>query len=311
MKPNSHIALFLILHVGLQYASAQPKADTTALRRHVVCLSSIEPSRSIRHISSLDSASRYVESQLRLSSSRVLTQDYFVSQGSVRNIIASFGPESGPRIIVGAHYDVAGDQPGADDNASGIAGLIELARLLAQDTVKLETRIDLVAYTLEEPPYFRTKEMGSFIHARSLHEQDVEVVVMLSLEMIGYFTENENSQRYPIGLMKVFYPEKGDFIAVISNFNSHFMAGNLVAQMEKGCQVPIERLTAPTCVTGVDFSDHLNYWHFGYKGLMITDTSFLRNDNYHETTDSPETLDYSRMAEVVNGVHYAVVHLSP
>ena len=224
------------------------------------------------------------------------------------NIIASFGPEKGSRVIVGAHYDVCGDQPGADDNASGIAGLLEIARLLAQDSAKLDRRIDLVAYTLEEPPYYRTEQMGSYIHAKSLKDCGVKIDLMVCLEMIGYYSSAEGSQSYPIDLMKVAYPTTGDFIAIVSNFSSYFSAGDFVELMEQKCSIKTERLTAPASIQGIDFSDHLNYWNLGYKAIMITDTAFLRNVHYHQVSDTPESLDYGSMAKVVNGVYYAVSH---
>jgi Zn-dependent M28 family amino/carboxypeptidase len=283
-------------------------ADSLRLQSHVNFLTNIQPPRSITHLHSLEQSAQYIESQLRKYSSRIEIQSYSVSYGYVRNVIASFGPENGSRIIVGAHYDVAGDQSGADDNASGIAGLLEVARLLAQDSAKLERRIDLVAYTLEEPPYFRTEQMGSYVHAKSLKDQDVKVDLMVCLEMIGYYSSADGSQSYPIGLMKLVYPTTGDFIAVVSNFSSHFSAGSFVEKMEQKCSVKIERLTAPASVQGVDFSDHLNYWNFGFKAIMITDTAFLRNANYHQKSDTPETLDYATMADVVNGIYYAVSH---
>jgi hypothetical protein len=300
---------FLTLFFGVHCAySGELVADSLRLQSHVTFLSNIQPPRSIRHLQSLEQSAQYVESQLRKYSSRIDSQIYSVSYGEVKNIIASFGPEKGSRIIVGAHYDVAGDQPGADDNASGIAGLLELARLLSLDSTRLAKRIDLVAYTLEEPPFFRTEQMGSFIHAKSLKDQGVKIDLMVCLEMIGYYSDVEGSQSYPIAPMKLIYPSTGDFIAVVSNLSSHFSAGNFIEQMEEKCSAKIEHLTAPESVQGVDFSDHLNYWHFGYKAIMITDTAFLRNSHYHQKSDISETLDYAMMSEVVNGIHYAVSH---
>jgi Zn-dependent M28 family amino/carboxypeptidase len=297
-------SLFLSVHVS----AGEFSADSMALRSHVLFLSTIHPSRSVDNLSSLNRSAQYIEDQFRLYTHRIDIQKYDVSSGEVKNIIASFGPEDGSRIIVGAHYDVAGDQPGADDNASGIAGLIELARILSKDTNKLDKRIDVVAYTLEEPPFFRTEKMGSFIHAKSLNTQGVKIDLMISLEMIGYYSDEENSQTYPIGFMKLVYPTIGNFIAVVSNFNSHCIASDFAEEMEQNCSLDIERLTAPESVAGVDFSDHLNYWHFGYKAFMITDTAFLRNKHYHQQSDTPERLDYHNMAEIVNGIHYALNH---
>jgi len=295
-----------MLHMTTDSIVEKPTADSTVLREHVTFLANLVPARSADNPISLNKAAQYIEDQLRLHCPRVDTQEYETPSGMVRNVIASLGPEKGPRIVVGAHYDVAGEQPGADDNASGVAGLLELNRLLANHPEKLKRRIDLVAYTLEEPPYFATEQMGSFIHAKSLYKQGVSVKLMIALEMIGYFSEEPGSQSYPIGLMKLFYPKKADFIAVISNLRSRFRMGEFVRKMKRGCDIHIEKLAAPTFVTGVDFSDHRNYWHFGYKAIMITDTAFLRNKNYHEKTDTPETLDYLKMAEVVNGIYYAL-----
>ncbi len=284
-------------------------ADSASIHKNLLFLTSIEQPRYIDNIKSLDRAANFIEIQFRSYSSRVEIQEFEVSSGKVKNIIASFGPEEAPRIIVGAHYDVEGDQPGADDNASGVAGLIDLARLLSTYPESLQKRIDLVAYTLEEPPFFRTEKMGSFIHAKSLHDKGIKIELMISLEMIGYFTDQPGSQSYPSKILGWFYPDQGNFISVVSNFKSHFMAGKFTKRMKKNCIIPIERLTAPTFVQGVDFSDHLNYWHFGYKALMITDTAFLRNPNYHKKTDKPETLDYWKLSEVINGVCYAIIHL--
>ncbi len=311
MKIRSYICHTALLLLASAASVAQPVADTANLRDHVLSLCQLDPPRSVRCLPSLDFASRYVQAQLRRFSSRIVLQEYQVPEGGVRNIIASFGPESGSRIVVGAHYDVAGFQPGADDNASGVAGLIELARMLSTDSAAIRSRIDLVAYTLEEPPYFRTERMGSFVHAKSLKDHNVDVLFMLSLEMIGYFTDEEDSQSYPSIILGWFYPSVGNFVAVIANFASHYICGDFVGAMRKGCSIRVERLTAPSCITGVDFSDHLNYWDEGFKALMITDTSFLRNQHYHDSSDTPETLDFIRMAQVVNGVYHALISLNP
>lgn len=284
-------------------------ADTTALREHVSYLCALTPPRSIDHYISLYHAAQYIEKELRLSSAKVELQNYSVAEGEVTNIIASFGPETGSRIIIGAHYDVAGNQPGADDNASGLAGLLELARMLSQYSDELKNRIDLVAYILEEPPYFATEKMGSYIHAQSLHDNHIEVNYMISLEMIGYYSDSSDSQLYPLPLMKYFYPRKGNFIALVSNLASRHICSSIRESMQKNCGVDIIKLSVPSFITGVDFSDHRNYWHFGYKAVMITDTAFLRNNNYHEKSDTAETLDYSKMADVVDGVFYAITHM--
>ena len=218
-----------------------------------------------------------------------------------------FGPENAPRIVVGAHYDVCGYQQGADDNASGVAGLLELARLLQNQ--KLNFRIELVAYTLEEPPFFRTKNMGSYIHAKSLSDAKVNVLGMISLEMIGYFKDEKGTQDYPTALLKLIYGSRGNFITLVRKFG----AGKFACQFNRAFRqtnvIRTKAFVGPAALPGIDFSDHLNYWAFGFSALMVTDTAFYRNKNYHEPTDTLETLDLKRMAKVIDGVYLALLKL--
>lgn len=281
--------------------------DKTLLRRHVEILSGISPSRSHAHPSSLHVAATYIEEELRRYSDRVEVQPFTVRRDSYRNVSALFGPAEGERIVIGAHYDVCMDQPGADDNASGVAGLLELARLL-RDT-ELRRPVELVAYSLEEPPHFRTEHMGSAHHAKKLYDENVSVLLMISLECIGYFSDLENSQAYPVGLLKWFYPSKADFIAVVGNLGGWGWVREFKSRMKAASTIPVHSINAPSFIPGVDFSDHLNYWKYGFDALMITDTAFFRNANYHEPTDTPATLDYDRMAEVVRGVYGVVTGL--
>ena len=304
---NSGIILSILLLASNAF-SGEPVADTIALQDHVNYLCGLYPPRNIDHPLSLYHAAQYIEKELKLSSNSVETQNYSVEEGEVSNIIVSFGPETGPRIIIGAHYDVAGNQPGADDNASSVAGLLELARMLSSFLGDIKKRIDLVAYTLEEPPYFGTEKMGSFIHAQSLWDNHIEVDYMISLEMIGYYSDSSDSQSYPVPLMKYFYPQKGNFIALVSNLASRHKCGSIRDSMQNNCDINIIKVSLPSFITGIDLSDHRNYWHFGYKALMITDTAFYRNRNYHDKNDLPETLNFPKMAEVVNGVFYTITH---
>lgn len=299
----------LVTQKSFSAETGQILSDSTTLRKHVEYLCSYQNPRNVFNLSTLDSASQYIQSVFRKFSDRVDVQEYQVSYGIVRNIIVSFGPEDGGKIIIGAHYDVCGDQPGADDNASGIAGILELARLFSLvDSTKLKNNICLIAYTLEEPPYFRTEEMGSYIHAKSLHDKSVNVELMISLEMIGYFSEKPNSQKFPVGLLEWFYPTTGNFVALVSNFKSHSLTTFFKNKMRKYCNTLVEQITAPSFLTGVDFSDHLNYWNFGFQAFMITDTAFLRNNNYHEPTDTPTTLNYTVMSDIINGLFNSLLN---
>ena len=211
---------------------------------------------------------------------------------------------------MGAHYDVCEEQPGADDNASGIAGLLAVAGLFQKYAPRLDYRIDFAAYTLEEPPVFRSESMGSYIHARSLHDAGVEIMGMACLEMIGYYTDAPKSQEYPLSLMKLFYPTRGDFIGVVGNFGSRRLTRHFKGALAL-TTLPVESLTAPAFLPGVDFSDHLNFWKYGHPAVMITDTAFYRDPNYHAASDVIETLDFAKMQEVVKGLYWALINFQP
>jgi Zn-dependent M28 family amino/carboxypeptidase len=203
-------------------------------------------------------------------------------------------------IVIGAHYDSCGDTPGADDNASGVAGLLELARVLAEQPPKQP--VELVAYTLEEPPFFRTENMGSYRHAQSLAALNREVKLMLSLEMIGYFRDAPGSQRYPVGVLQLLYPDEGNFVALVGAFRDFGDMRRVKGLFKGASTLPATSINAPARVQGVDFSDHASYWQFKIPALMVTDTAFLRNAHYHGAGDTADTLDYVRMAQVVRGV---------
>lgn len=260
------------------------------------------------HPSNLDRTAAYIRARLAESGGRLSEQPFNISGNTYRNVICSFGPQSNERIIVGAHYDSYREYPAADDNASGVAGLIELARLLSRTNLPLQ--VDLVAYTLEEPPYFGSAHMGSVMHAQSLREAGVKVRAMLSLEMIGYFSDAPDSQSFPVSLLRAFYPSRGNFIAVVSSLGEGGMARTVKRAMIGSSSLPVYSISAPRFVPGIDFSDHLSYWKAGYDALMITDTAFYRNHNYHTANDTAEKLDYRRMAMVVAGVYGAVIDLS-
>jgi Zn-dependent M28 family amino/carboxypeptidase len=253
------------------------------------------------NIEMLDTVANRIQSEFLKYTGSVSFQPYRIGNKEFKNVTASFGPANAERIIVGAHYDVCGRQDGADDNASGVAGLLELARLLNKQ--KLKYRIDLVAYSTEEPPYFGTKNMGSYVHARSLHDSDVAVLGMISLEMIGYYSDEEKSQHYPVGLLKWFYGDKGDFITIVQKSFSGSFARQFKRLAFKNNSVSTKSFTAPSFFGGISLSDHRNYWKFGYSAVMVTNTSFFRNNNYHQVTDQLSTLDIDRMGLTIDGVY--------
>jgi Zn-dependent M28 family amino/carboxypeptidase len=279
--------------------------EPARLETHVRMLSEIFFPRDEKHPENLDRVAAYIRQEFARAKGKVVEQLYTAKGETYRNVIALFGPDTVERIVVGAHYDSAGEQPGADDNASGAAGLIELAYLLGK--ASLPVRTELVAFTLEESGYFRTAQMGSAIHAESLKKRNIPVRVMFSLEMIGYFTDASHSQEFPLSLLAAFYPSRGNFIAVVSKLDQGLVVRRVKQAMRGASPLPVYSINAPRFVPGIDFSDHLNYWQAGYDAVMITDTAFYRNKNYHTMRDTPETLDYRRMAMVVQGVYAAVL----
>jgi Zn-dependent M28 family amino/carboxypeptidase len=313
------VLIFLLLLIAFWFwvtqpllASATPNTerivDPSRLEGHVRKLSVELSPRDESHIENLDRVAAYIKSEFSQTGASVSEQPYSIQGKVYRNVIAQFGPESEERIVVGAHYDTAGPLPGADDNASGVAGLIELARLLGRQPPPL--RVELVAFSLEEPPYFRTTGMGSSVHAESLRKQNIRLRAMFSLEMIGYFSDAPNSQHFPVGVLSAFYPSTGNFIGVIGRVNEGLLVRRTKAAMRNASPLPVYSINAPTFVPGIDFSDQLNYWQAGYSAVMITDTAFFRNRNYHTAHDTAEKLDYKRMAMVVEGVYAAVAELA-
>lgn len=282
-------------------------ADINLVKSHLQALTQTPKFRNYKNIDQLNAVADYIQQNFNKYSDSTAFQEYHVDGRIYKNVISSFGTENKKRIIIGAHYDVCGDQQGADDNATGVTALLELARMLKGQ--KLNYRIDLVAYTLEEPPYFRTENMGSYIHAKYLKDHHIEVYGMASVEMIGYFRDEKDSQSYPLGVLSWIYGNKGDFITLVKKFGAGDFVNHFTTNFKEANQIKTETFTAPKFVKGTDFSDHLNYWKFGYSALMITDTSFFRNKNYHETTDTLETLDLPRMTRVIDGIFLSLIRL--
>lgn len=278
-------------------------ADSARLRLHLQVLTGTPQPRNYRHPEVLDSVAAYIARQLRAAGAQAVhEQAYSVNGRLYRNIIASFGPQEGPRLVVGAHYDVCDEQPGADDNGSGVAALLECARLLGTKSNKLTKPVELVAYTLEEPPFFRTTSMGSYVHAASLHTAGVRVRGMVALETMGYFDDRPGSQHYPLGLLKLFYGSRGNYVTVAQKFGNGRFGRQFARNYRRRAKLPVRRFKAPAWLPGVDFSDHLNYWKFGYPAVLITDTAFYRNTEYHKAGDTMGRLDLHRLALAVDAL---------
>lgn len=304
------IAVFLSAYgyASPHYSYPDPDISVQNMEATVRYLTTTVPARSYGHPDAMDRSAAYISQKLSEYGLEPERQEFTVDGRRYVNVMASAGPREGERFVVGAHYDVCGDQPGADDNASGIAALLEIARFAKKREAELKHGVDFVAYALEEPPFFGSRNMGSYVHAEYLHRNNVRVKGMISLEMIGYFTEEKDSQAYPLSILRPFYPATGNFIAVVGSWGSSGLIARVAKHM-RNASIGVETLKAPSFVTGVDFSDHRNYREFGYDAVMVTDTAFYRNANYHRRTDTMDTLSFPKMKEVAKGVCWAVLNM--
>ena len=279
------------------------RSDPAALERHIRFLTTDVLPRSAAHPENLERTADYIERELTSSGARTSRQRFRARGCEYSNVIAEFGPRDkrAPILVIGAHYDSFSDTgvlPGADDNASGTAGLLEIGRLLG--ATGSQRAVTLVAFANEEPPFFGSDEMGSAVHAQSLVDEARTVEGMISLEMIGYFSE---AQSWPNTLFALVYPTQGDFIGVAGGWDDRHLAKSVKRAIAGAGGVRVVSFTGPRETS--DASDQRNYWSHGWPAVMVTDTAFLRNPNYHTLRDTAETLDYRRMARVVDGVFNA------
>lgn len=280
-----------------------------AIVRH---LSGAIGERHFRKREALDAARDFIREQLGALQVVVTEHHFEVSGQRFSNLevvvpaLTSSRRNSGC-IVVGAHYDTVPGTPGADDNATGVAALIELVRQLGQE--RFERPLRFVFFPNEEPPFFPDAGMGSAAYAAELRRTGVDVHVMISLEMLGYYSDQARSQRYPPG-MSPFYPDRGNFIGFVSNLASRRRLREVKRAFIASTTFPCESLAAPEWTIVVGLSDHSSFWKQGYPGLMVTDTAFMRNPHYHQPTDTAETLDFDRFARVTEGIVGAVRRLA-
>jgi len=270
------------------------------LRRHVAAVASRE--HNFLKVAELEAAARYIEKALAGSGLTVATQHFVSGPAEVRNIEVEIrgGARASEIVIVGAHYDSVLGAPGANDNGSGVAAVIELARLFAAE--KPARTLRLVEFVNEEPPFYHTDAMGSRHYARRSKERGENILAMLSLETIGYYSDWPGSQRYPFPL-SLFYPSTGNFIAFVSNLTSRALLHEALASFRRHAGIPSEGVAAPAFIPGVDWSDHWSFWREGWPALMVTDTAPYRYPHYHSGEDTPDKVDYERLARVVTGLH--------
>lgn len=286
------------------------KAIKSRLYKDVDFLTRIRPYRNYQNLESLEKVSKYITDEFVSCGFECEEQKWMAEGNEYKNIIASMQTGKKQRLIVGAHYDVCGDQPGADDNASAVAGLLETARLISENQPELDFGIDFVAYNLEEAPFFTTKEMGSYIHAKSLFDARTELVGMICYEMIGYFSDEPGSQTFPVPELDKIYPDTGNYIVVVGIEKHKRFYETIHRLMSDGSGIGVEKIVFPDGNGLAGRSDQRNYWDFGFDAVMISDTSFLRNPNYHQITDTIDTLDFDRMKEVVNSSYHAITKLN-
>ncbi|MFH1777488.1 MAG: M28 family peptidase [Candidatus Omnitrophota bacterium] len=282
------------------------------LKMHVETLSSEIGERNAYDFESLERARKYITDKFKEYGYCAAYEEYnidHIPDKKFYNIIAEKKGEAKHNevIIIGAHYDSCPGTVGADDNATGVSMLLELARVL--NKIKFSRTIKFIAFVNEEPPFFKTEHMGSFIYARGAKRRKEKIVYMFALESIGYYVEEKNSQHYPPGL-SFFYPDKGNFIAFVSNLGGIFSLKKCANIFRRHSTLPAEVLAAPAILSGVDFSDHWSFWQHNYPGIMITDTAFYRNPYYHTIMDTPETVNYRKLAELFEGLKQVLIELS-
>ncbi len=282
---------------------------TNRLRSHVAHLASEVGERHVQRPQALRAAEEYIRQEWVGQGYEISAQPYEVSGVRCANLEVARAGSSRPdsTILLGAHYDSVPGSPGADDNASAVASLLELSRLFAGAAPDLSVRF--VAFVNEETPFCFTPLQGSMVYARSAAQRRDDLRLMLSLEMLGYYRREPHTQRYP-PFFRFFYPDRADFIAFVSNLSSRGALRSLVSAFGTASDFPVEYLAMPPIIPGLGWSDHRSFWRHGYKAVMVTDTAFYRNPNYHTAADTPETLDYEGIAAVTEGLFGAISRLA-
>jgi Peptidase family M28 len=291
--------------------TSEEAALAERLKRHIATIAARE--HNLVHDAELENVARYIESALASYGYAAKAQTFFVGGKPVRNIdviIEAQSALSAPDVIVvGAHYDSAPGTPGANDNASGTAAVIELARLLRDLDGKTQKRIRLVLFVNEEPPYFGSEDMGSLHYAKSLAASGERVTAMYSLETIGFYSSEPGSQRYPapFGLL---FPDRADFVAFVGLLGSRPLLQKTVRSFRSHTAFPSIGGVAPAFIPGIAWSDHWSFAQYGFQAVMITDTALFRYPHYHRATDTPDKIEGESLARVVKGIERVIRDLA-
>jgi len=279
------------------------------LAEHDAHLSVTIGERNIHRLGSLNATREYLHNNLVQAGYAVSEKPYAVEGHVASNLEAELvGSDTAAGVvIVGAHYDSVAGTVGADDNASGVAALLELARMLRGS--KLRRTVRFVLFDNEEPPYFQTEQMGSFVYARRLRRDGVPVSAMISLEMLGFYSDAPASQKYP-AVLSLFYPSRGDFIGFVGNSESRDLVRRATRRFRESAMFPSEGVAAPASWPGIGWSDQWSFWQQGFPAIMITDTAIFRYPYYHTARDTQEKINFDKMARVVEGIRNVVVSLA-
>ena len=263
--------------------------------------------RNMWHYTQLNAAADFIEGSFSRAGLGTRRESYQMQGQPCHNIEAEISGSRPEIIVIGAHYDSVFGSPGANDNGTGVAATIALARRFA--SAKPEHTLRFVAFVNEEPPYFLSGEMGSLVYARRCKERGDKISAMISLETIGYFSDAPHSQRYPSPILGIPYPNVGNFIGFVSNIRSRPLLRRAVALFRKHARIPSEGAALPWFVPGVSWSDQWSFWKSGYPAIMVTDTAPFRYPYYHSSSDTPDKLDYDRFALVVGGMEKVIEDL--
>jgi Zn-dependent M28 family amino/carboxypeptidase len=279
------------------------------LRRHVERLAGEIGERNVWRPAALEAASLYVAQQLGEGGQRVAVEPFRAAGHTVANVWRERLGDSLPDeiVVIGAHYDSVLGSPGADDNGSGVAAVLEIARLLAGRGFPRTLRF--AAFVNEEPPFSFSSDMGSFHHARQARERGENIVAMLSVETIGYYSDAPGSQSYPFPL-GLLYPDTADFVGFVGDLRSRKLVRQAAASFRRHTAFPAQAAAVPASIPGVGWSDHWSFWQAGYRAIMVTDTALFRYPAYHTAQDTPDRLDYDRMARVTLGLSRVVADLA-
>jgi hypothetical protein len=286
--------------------TAEESALHAELVAHVQKLGGEIGERNLVRYPQLQMAAQYIESEL--AGWKVRRDEYQVLGKSCYNLEAELSGASPEIVLIGAHYDSVLGSPGANDNGSGVAALLALARRLAGSHNTRTLRF--VAFVNEEPHYFQTSQMGSYVYASRCRERGDKIAAMISLETIGYYSDKSGSQRYPVPGLGSLYPRTGNFIAFVGNVASRSLLRDALGVFRQDAQISSEGAALPAVLPGVGWSDQWSFWEHGYPGIMVTDTAPFRYPHYHAATDTPDKLDYDSMMHVVTGMERVIRHLA-